>query len=466
MENKSEGNKRILAAAMITAFMTTFMSSALNLSVPALEEYFGVSAAAIGWIISTYTITVAATSLPWGRLADLTGHRKVFLCGVGGFGLLSFASIFAASFPVLIALRTASGICAGMIFSTNNALLIRSYPHEVQGKVLGYSTAATYIGLSTGPVIGGFLNSAFGWRSVFAVSVLISAAAFIAGLGAAKSESSSASEGGILYAHGDHHDISGVLLYIFAIGMSLYGMTSLGSGIRPAVMLAAGAAALTVFFIHESRAESPIMRVSMFSRSRAFTFSCLAALLNYGATFAISYSISIYLQVIKGMSSGHAGLILIVMPAMQAVFSPVAGSLSDRIRPAVLASTGMGICAFTLLLFSSIGTGTHLAYIVFALCLTGFGFALFSSPNTNAIMNCVQPDEFGVANSIVATMRTYGQSSSLAVISIITTVVLGTGSLGTSPPSDITRMLHTSFLIFAVICVIGLFFSLARDREK
>ena len=147
-----------------------------------------------------------------------------------------------------------------------------------------------------------------------------------------------------------------------------------------------------------------------------------------------------------------------------AIFSPLTGSLSDKFRPSVLASTGMGICALTLILFSRIGETTHVAYIIFALCLTGFGFALFSSPNTNAILSCVSREDYGVANSIVATMRTYGQSSGMAVLSVITSVILGSASLAESPAADILRMMHTSFIIFAGICIIGLFFSLARDK--
>ena len=80
------GDRKVLASAMITSFMTTFMSSALNLSIPALESFFGVSAAAVGWIVSSYTISVAAMSLPMGKLADKTGRRKVFLAGIIGFG--------------------------------------------------------------------------------------------------------------------------------------------------------------------------------------------------------------------------------------------------------------------------------------------------------------------------------------------------------------------------------------------
>ena len=439
------------------------MSSALNLSVPALESYFSVSAAAISWIVSAYTISVAAMSLPFGRIADITSRRRVFLTGIAGFGLLSIICVFAPNIGILITLRALMGCCGAMIFSTNNAILISSYPLDMRGKVLGYSVAATYTGLTAGPVVGGILNSTLGWRSIFIVSAIVSAAAFTAAVLAPP-----APEDGAEGSSG--FDTAGSLLYIGSIIASLYGLTNLDKGTVSALILAAGVAALVMFFVHESRREasglSPVMKVSMFSSSRTFTFSCLAALLNYGATFAISYTISIYLQVILGIPSAKAGLLLITMPAIQALFSPLTGSLSDRIRPSVLASSGMGLCAFTLLLFSRISETTSIAYIILSLCITGLGFALFSSPNTNAILSCVNKSDYGVANSIIATMRTYGQSSGMAILSVITSIYLGTGSLENSPASDIIAMMHTAFLLFAVLCVIGLFFSLARDRKQ
>ena len=453
------GDRKVLASAMITSFMTTFMSSALNLSIPALESFFGVSAAAIGWIVSSYTISVAALSLPMGKIADITGRRKVFITGIIGFAVLSLVCIFAGSIGVLIGLRAMMGACAGMIFSTNNAILISSYPANMRGKVLGYSVAATYTGLTTGPVAGGFLNSAFGWRSVFAVSFIVSLIALAAALRSDYRDDENAE------VH-DGFDMMGSALYVFSIVASLLGMSRLGTGTGAYIVLAAGILALAGFFVYEDRQPDPIMKVSMFRRSRTFTFSCLAALLNYGATFAISYTVSIYLQVILGMNSGRAGLMLITMPAVQALFSPMTGSLSDRIRPGILASIGMGICTFTLILFSRVGSGTSLTYIIASLCITGFGFALFSSPNTNAILSCVSERDYGVANSIIATMRTYGQSTGMAVLSIITSLVLGSGTLADSPADDILRMMHTAFLVFAVISVIGLVFSLARSSGE
>ena len=459
-KKSSVGNFQILAAAMITSFMTTFMSSALNLSVPSLESYFGVNAAYVSWIVSSYTIAVAAMSLPMGKVSDVTSRRTVFLTGIAGFGILSAISIFAPSIGVLMLLRALSGTCAAMIFATNNAILISAFPHSVQGKMLGYSVAATYIGLTAGPVAGGLLNSSFGWRSIFAASAAISAMAFLAAFKAVPKDAPASHVSGV--------DTAGIVLYISSIVLSLIGMTSLGSGDTAPYMLAVGIIILVLFFLHEGRREktekNTIMRVSMFRQSRTFTFSCLAALLNYGATFAISYEMSIYLQVILGIPSGKAGLMLITMPAAQALLSPLTGSLSDRIRPSVLASTGMGVCAVTLLLYSRIDGDSSIFYVMSVMGMTGMGFALFSSPNTNAILSCVSKKDYGVANSIIATMRTYGQSSGMAVLSSITAVVLGTGTLETSPHTDILHMMHVSFITFACICVLGLFFSLARDR--
>lgn len=459
------GDRKVLIAAMITSFMTTFMSSSLNLSIPALESYFQVSAAAVSWIVSSYTISVAAMSLPMGKVADITSRRKVFLIGIAGFCAMSASSIFVKHIGVLIALRSLAGVFAAMIFATNNALLISSYPHKVQGKMIGYSTAATYIGLTAGPVVGGILNSKWGWRSIFIASVIISLTAFTAAYRAALSEQKRAVKTADKNSGSHSIDVTGVFLYIFAIISSLYGLSRMNSGPVAAALLIAGLAALVVFFRHESLHPDPIMKVSMFSQSRTFTFSSLAALLNYGATFAISYSISIYLQVIRGIPSSKAGLLLIVMPAVQALFSPLMGSLSDRIRPSKLASTGMGICTLTLMLFSYISENTPIAYVIGALCLTGLGFALFSSPNTNAILSCVDPSDYGIANSIIATMRTYGQSSGMAILSVITAYVLGTASLESSPAADILHMMHVSFLVFAGLSLIGIFFSLARDAK-
>ncbi len=191
----------------------------------------------------------------------------------------------------------------------------------------------------------------------------------------------------------------------------------------------------------------------------------MAALLNYGATFAISYLMSIYLQVVMGYSSQASGLILIVQPVLMAVLSPYAGRLSDRVSPFKLASFGMALCAAGVLIFAFVGLHTPLWVILAALVVTGIGFAFFSSPNTNAIMACVEQKDYGVASSILATMRSIGHTTSMVVVTLIVSRYMGSKALADAEPQLLIKTMHTAFWIFTVICAVGVFISLKRKSK-
>ena len=457
LQQEKKEQAAVLRSTVITSFLTTFMGSALNLSIPNMEHEFGVGAALIGWVITTYTLTVAAMSVPFGKVADIKGRRRVFLTGVSGFAAASLLCAVSLNIWMLLALRAVQGFFASMIFATNNAILISVYPGSERGRVLGLSTAATYVGLSAGPVVGGFLNHYVNWRSIFLVTVLISAAVlFIAVKGIPKR---------LLPDTSLTFDLWGNLLYVGAIVATLYGLTNLSIMKYGWVVLVLGLALGAVFVLVERKQPDPVIRVTMFTEDAAFTLSNLAALLNYGATFAISYLMSIYLQVVMGFSSQTAGLILIAQPVVQAAFSPMMGTLSDRIAPHKLASLGMAFCAAGLVMFSFVGLQTHLWLILLALVFSGFGFALFSSPNTNAIMACVKKEDYSVANSILATMRTVGHTSSMAVVTIVVGLSLGNTALDSAPPAELVRTMHTAFLVFVVLCAAGTFMSLKRGKS-
>ena len=448
--------KNTLRMAVVTAFITTFMGSALNLSVPALEEQFQVSAALVGWVVTAFTLTVAAFSVPMGKLADATGRRRVLLIGIASFGVLSVLCIFSVNIWMMILFRGLQGVAASMIYATNNALLISVFPGTERGRVLGISTAATYVGLSMGPVIGGILNHRMGWQSIFAVTFFCTVLSFVlAWAGAPKTKPDPPQ---------CRTDAAGNLLFIAMISLILYGLTNLTISRYGWLILVCGLALAAAFILVEQRAEDPVIRLTMFTRDRVFAFSNLAALLNYGATFAISYLVSIYLQVVMGYSSQTASVILICMPAVQALFSPLMGRLSDRVPPYKLASLGMGLCVAGLGMFSLLGLYTPFAWIIAALVVEGFGFALFSSPNTNAIMNCVNKEEYSVANSILATMRTFGHSASMAIVTIVVGMGLGNAALTEAAPSQLVKTMHWCFLVFVALCVIGTVLSLERKR--
>ena len=445
-----------LFVAVLTAFLTTFSASCMNMSVPNMESDFQVSAVAIGWVITAYIITTAAMSVPFGKIADAKGRRKVMLVGVAGYAIISFCLVFVPTFPLMIVCRIIQGMFASMLFATNNAILISVYPPQKRGQMLGISISATYVGLAAGPVLGGLLNHNVGWRSIFAISAILAVIAFVLAFRGVPR---------IPVEEGHKKpDILGNILFIAAIVVTLYGLSNLSSFKFGWLILLAGLVIGVLFVLFERKVEDPVMRISMFTKCKAFTFSNFAALLNYASTYAISYLMSIYLQMVKGFDSQVAGMIMVSMPLVQAIFTPYMGKLSDRVAPSKMASIGMGICAISLVIFATFGENTSLVVVIIALLIAGMGYAIFSSPNTNAILSLVRKEEYAVANSILSTMRTFGQSMSMAIVTIIVGFTLGNVALEHSSPADLVKTMHIMFVICVIMCVAGVILSLQRRK--
>ena len=421
-----------LFVSVVTAFITTFMGSALNLSVPDIEKDFGVSAAEVGWVVTIYMLTCAALAVPFGRLADMFQRRRILWIGILIFGLSSAAAVISPDMRMLLVFRLGQGVGASMIFSTNIAILVGAFDGGMRGRVLGYSTSATYVGLSAGPVLGGLLNHNFGWRSVFIAAAAVSAVAFYGALKRLPSETKREDK--------PEMDIKGNIFYI----------------------LAAGAILIILFVRTELTAKDPVIDVRLFRNNLSYTFSNLAALLNYGATFAISYLISIYLQIIMGYDSQTAGMILISSPVVMAVLSPVMGRLSDKYSPYIMSSAGMGLCAAALTLFSFLPEESSVLRIIAILAVSGVGFSLFTSPNTNAVMASVDREDYGIASSVLSTMRSIGHTMSMAVVTLVVGAKMGDSSMTTSGPQEVMNTIHMCFYIFTGLCIGGIFIALRR----
>ncbi len=447
-----------LFVVIITAFITTFTGSALNLSIPSMGIEFHAGAASVGWIITGYILSAAVLAVPFGRLADLTGRKRILVTGILIFALCSGGSVFVRSMGMLLFLRALQGLGAAMIFSTNMAVLISAFPPEKRGKVLGYSIASTYIGLSAGPVVGGIMNHYLGWRSIFVLTFAISAVVFAIALLKLPV--------GKLANLGQTMDFLGNILYISMLTLIMFGLSTV-STIPYAKYLIVGGIALFVFFVlHELKTKSPIVEVRLFANNIGYSFSNLAALMNYGATFALSYLLSIYLQVVMGFGSQISGLVLISQPLMMAVLSPYCGRLSDRVSPFKLASFGMALCALGLFSFIFISEDYPFPLIIINLLVVGVGFAFFSSPNTNAVMACVEKQDYGVASSILATMRSIGHSTSMAIVTFIVSTQMGNTTLAEAEPELLVKTMHISFIVFTCVCAAGIFISLKRKQPK
>jgi MFS family permease len=166
-----------------------------------------------------------------------------------------------------------------------------------------------------------------------------------------------------------------------------------------------------------------------------------------------------------GFGSQISGLILISQPLMMAILSPYAGRLSDRVSPFKLASFGMGLCALGLFSFIFISENYPLPLVIVNLMVVGVGFAFFSSPNTNAVMACVEKKDYGVASSILATMRSVGHSTSMAIVTFIVAQQMGNITLAEAKPAQLVATMHIAFILFTCVCALGIFISLKRKQK-
>ncbi|MDR1797860.1 MAG: MFS transporter, partial [Clostridiales Family XIII bacterium] len=451
--------RAVMFTVIATAFVTTFSASSLNIAIPVIGREFHSPATHLSWIVTTYFLFTVALSVPFGRLADITGKRRLFILGILVFGAMSGVNAVSTSLQMVILFRALQGVGAAMVFATSTAIIADVFPARMRGRMLGISVAFTYTGLSAGPVLGGLLTHYLDWRYTFALSCAVALVAFA--IAAAKLPKRLAAAAVKKGAASSRMDPPGIALYIASTSVLMYGLTIFTQNAASYFITGAGIALLVVFVNFELKAEHPVIEIRLF-KSANFLLSNLAALFNYGATFALSYLLSIYLQMVKGYGADLSGLILIVQPVCQAILSPLAGKLSDRHSPYRIASLGMGVCAASLVLFIFMDAATPVWGILLDLVAIGVGVAFFSSPNTNAIMSCVDARDYGVASSLTSTMRTMGQIVSMAIITIILNTVLGATPIDEAAESALLSSMHTGFVIFAGICAAGVFISLQR----
>lgn len=443
----------VLAVAALTTFMSPFMISAVNIALPAIQAEFAVDAVLLGWLANVYLLATGVALVPIGKIADIRGRRRVFLSGILVFTLATSATAVVPSIFWIIVLRAFQGLGAAMTMTTGIAIISAVFPPNERGKAIGITVSSVYLGLSVGPFAGGLLTGSFGWRSIFLINAPIGLAALILAALKIREEWTDAA--------GERLDIEGSLLYAASLVCLMYGLSALPAPLGIG-LLAGGGAGMALFVRHELRTASPVFEVRLFTRNRTFAYSSLAALINYAATFAVGFLLSLYLQYIKGLSPEGAGTILICQPAVMALFSPAAGRLSDRIEPAVIASSGMGLAAAGLGALAFLAPGTGIPYIVVSLVVLGLGFALFSSPNMNAIMGSVDRRHYGIASGTVATMRLIGQMLSMTLATLAFSFFIGNAQIAPPVYPEFLKSVTLCFTVFSALCAVGIYFSMAR----
>ncbi len=455
--NNTVNKNIVLLITTMSSFLAPFMGSSAFIGLPSIGKEFSMDVVMLSWVSTAYLLAAAMFLVPFGKIADIYGRKKIFKYGIAIDIIASLLLFFSFNETELIALRVIQGISAAMIFGTGVAILTSVYPPGERGKALGINVAGVYLGLSLGPVVGGFLTQNFGWRSIFASYLPLELIIIVLTLLKMNGEWAD--------AKGEKLDSFGSAVYGFSLAAMMYGFSILPK-IQGAQLILVSIFGLAAFVKWETKARSPVLDINLFLKNMVFTFSMLAALINYSATFAVAFFMSIYLQNVKGFDPQTAGLILVAQPVVMAAFSPVAGRLSDRIEPRVVASIGMAFTTAGLLLLVFLNEGTSVEYIVASLIILGFGFALFSSPNVNAVMSSVEKRFYGVASATLGTMRLTGQMLSMGIATLIVAVYLGNVQITPEYYPVFLKSLNAAFMVFAAFCFIGIFASLARGKVR
>ena len=445
----------LLFATTTSAFLTPFMGSAVNVALPIIAKELSMTALAIGWVATAFLLAAAITLVPLGRLADIYGRKRIFLYGAIIFTTASLLCIWSPAQTFLIVMRAIQGIGGAMIFSTGTAMLVSAYPASDRGKILGINIAAVYIGLTVGPFVGGLLTEHWGWRYIFVFTAILGSIVIVLTTGMIKEE--------WIGAKGESFDFAGSLLYAAALFAIMYGISLLPS--RMAVlMIALGLICFIFCASRQFKIPFPLLNIRLFQDNKVFAFSNLAALINYLATFAVTFLLSLYLQHIKMLTPSQTGLVLVAEPIVQAFFSPLAGRLSDRYEPRIISSIGMALNVVGLIPLIFIQNDTSIHYIVICLIILGIGFAFFSSPNVNATMSSVENKLYGIASATLGTMRLVGQMLSMGITMLVFAIIIGNQTISENNSPLLLQSTKIIFFILTVICTAGILASLARGR--
>ncbi|WP_405284607.1 MFS transporter [Methanobrevibacter sp.] len=452
MENKN----LILFICAVLSFFAVFAVNSVMVVIPTIAAEFHMNNIVQNWAIIIFLLVVAVLSVPAGQISGKYGLKKVTIISVILFILISIANVLVTSSEQFLLCRLVLGISLSFFNVTSMAMVVSAFAPEERGKALGITITGVYIALSLAPVLGGVLNYQLGWRSVvlFGVPFLL----VILALLLTKVDEEWITFGDVPL------DVKGSIAYGIGMVLFIYGFTILNTSLG-VILTVLGIIVLIIFGLIELREAHPVFDIRFF-KNRKFLSANFASLCAYLATFAVTTILNYHLQYIKGMDSQTAGIILLAAPLCQVVLAPIAGRLSDKYVPQVLAAIGMGLGTVSLVLFSFLNEGTSIEFLIVSMIIYGVGFGLFSPPNTNVIMSSVPPKDTSVASASVATMRTVGQAMSLGILTLVFAFVMGDVPIVEQYYPLLISSCQITCIICVALCIASVFASLVGIKSN
>lgn len=455
--NNNDIKNTVLITVVLGSFLIPFMGTSINLALPSIQTEFLLDAVLLSWIPTAFILANATLILPFGRLADIHGRKKIFLYGIITYTFASFLASISPSGILLLIFSFLQGIGCAMIFGTGIALISSVFEPKERGKAYGIYVASVYTGIFSGLILGGFLIQNLGWRSIFIFNVIFGLLLISIVLLEVKSDWAG--------SKGEKFDLLGSILFFFTIFALVQGFSNLTNENLGKNLLLVGLLGALIFLRYEKKSKYPLLKISIF-KNRIFTISIISILIINIGTTAITFLLSLYLQYLKLLSPNTTGIILVVQPLSVAILSPFAGRISDKIDTRIITSIGMTITTIGLYSFTFLNENTSLNFIILGLILVGTGLALFSSPATNAAMNSVGKEIYGTASATVSTMVFLGQVLSMGVVILIFASYLGNVQIIPQYYNLFLKSANTAFIVYTVVCFIAIFALILIGKNK
>jgi EmrB/QacA subfamily drug resistance transporter len=446
----------VLVAIGTGSFMSALDASVVNTILPIVRQVFNSEVAAIEWVVTVYLLVLSGLLLTFGRLGDLRGHKTIYVWGFGLFVLSSVLCGAAWSAPVLVVFRGLQAIGGAMLASNAPAIVTGNFPPEQRGRAFGLVSTMTYLGLTVGPSLGGWLTHAFGWRTVFYINVPVGGLALALSLYFIPKDSPAES--------GQRFDLPGALVFLAGLTALLLGLNKgaeWGWTSAPVLGLLLGSLVLLFGFLQiERRSPAPMLDLSLF-RIPLFSTSAISAVLNYICVYSITFLLPFYLIQGRGLNAAQAGLLLTVQPVIMAISAPVSGALSDRVGSRLPGILGMGVLATGLWILSLLGAESGLWLVALGLLIAGLGTGTFISPNTSALMGAAPKSRQGIASGVQAAARNLGMVLGIGLAGAIFTT-----QLAQNTTDAIFNGISQGFLVAAGVAVLGILSSALKDESK
>jgi len=444
----------VLLITSVSTFTTTFDSSVVNIALPSISSSLNMDITTTAWVQTSYLLAISVPLISAGRLGDLKGRKPIFILGIIIFTLGSVLCGLSNHRLQILLFRIIQGL--GAALSANAvAILVDAFPEKERGKALGVNTMAVYIGLTAGPLLGGFLIQSLGWQSIFFVNVPIGIVVVLLSIRWLKRGSTSG---------GQSFDLLGAISFSVCLVPFLLSLTFGGTigwtSIFVIALMVVSMVSFGLFLLIEARlTQHPMLELSLFTKNRLFAAANFTALAYFVSSFSTSFLISYYLQSVLGFPPSQTGMILLLMPLTMAMISPLTGWLSDKFGSRFMSSLGMTTISVILISFSGLQASSSVQEILIRLLIAGIGTGIFPSPNSSAVMGSVQKEKLGVASGTLGTMRSMGQAISMTVAG----TMLGSS---TKPVSSFIGAMHNVFILSAVISAIGFFISIAQGTRS